>query len=182
MDNILTKEVETLNCLSPYFKKVAKAQGWKYLFEIVFHLKSLSRYRGFGKKTTQAIMSVLKENVSLEEWVVKLEKLSETISKKEIKHFSKLANSKEFRKLDSFFLKLHREGFSNRILLTTLKEEELGLLYKLGTWSMNTGVFLETFKKIQEKDRTRLLNYVNSIYALCQSAYREEILKNLTLP
>lgn len=135
-------------------------------------------------------MSVKKSKEKVEEFLTKyfdpiqqktkeLKQVMNSVSELEIKDFKKVVNSRNFKKLDSFFLELHYQGFSNRTVLTSLDGEEVGIFYKFGANSMNTGVFLETFKKANEKDKMKLLNYINSLEKMFHKIYREEILKKL---
>lgn len=178
MNIILTKKISEIDEFSNYFKRVSIKNNWKYLFEVLFYFDNFLDRRGIGKKTKELLETFFTINIiSVQDELKELEIKLNTVYEYEIKYFSKIINSDGFKKLDEFVLNLHKQGFSNRKIFLGLKDEKIGLFYKIGANSMNTLVFLETFEKASKKNKGLILVYLNKIKSLFQEAYREEVLK-----
>ncbi len=58
--DILTQKIKEIPGISTYVKNIAKARGWKYVFEIIPDFDRLQKFRGIGKKTVSVFESFLK--------------------------------------------------------------------------------------------------------------------------
>ncbi len=128
--DILIQKIEEISEISSYFKNIAKAYGWKYVFDMIPYFDRFQKFQGIGKGTASVLELFFKNNFSSVEVVKeKLEKITLGISTFPIKSFPEIMNSQEFKVLDEFFLELHQKGFSNRKILDSLKHEEIGVLF-----------------------------------------------------
>ncbi len=180
MNIILSKKISEVSQFSKSFRNISLSNGWVYVFDLIHNLDHISKFRGVGRRYQLDLdIFMAKNSPVIEKAKSDLSDITAKISEMEINSFSEIVSSDEFKKLDEFFLELHRKGYSNKRILLSLAEEEIGLLYKPGAYGMNSQLFIQTFTNAVKNDRETLLHYLRLNQNLFIKAYRDKTLEEL---